>query len=47
MIMMVAIGDSLRGTKAKRGNKTSVFEVETQRQLSLMHTGLIIRAVVC
>ena len=47
MIIMVAIGDSLRGTKAKRGNKTSVFEVETQRQLSLMHTGLIIRAVVC
>ena len=56
MIMMVAIGDSLRGTKAKRGNKTSAFEaylrhqmtrVETLRQLSLMYPGLIIRAVVC
>ena len=56
MIIMVAIGDSLRGTKAKRGNKTSAFEaylrhqmtrVETLRQLSLMYPGLIIRAVVC
>ena len=54
MVMMVAIGESLRRTEAKRKDNTSAWRhkyqmtrVKAQRQLSPMHPGLIIRAVEC